>query len=167
MNLPNALTSSRILLLILFILFHYLNLPWLALAMIILAGLSDALDGIVAREKNKVTDFGIFYDQFVDKIFVIIALLYFVSIDYLGFILAALLIFRELAMTVLRNKYKKKKNISPLISGKIKMVLQMVLLGTLCLVSVHLIFLQISFWLAILTLILSYYSFIRMWIKLA
>ncbi len=78
MNLPNKLTLLRILLVPVYLVFMYLPMiPYrytLALAVFILASLTDALDGHIARKHNLITTFGKFADPLADKVLVLAAL---------------------------------------------------------------------------------------------
>ena len=74
MNLPNKLTTLRIIL-IPFVMFFYLAsfIPYgigkiVALAIFIIAALTDLLDGKIARKYNLVTDLGKFLDPIADKL---------------------------------------------------------------------------------------------------
>ena len=61
MNLPNQLTLLRIILILPFLLVLYLDIPgaaYVALAIFILASLTDLLDGKIARIYSLITDFG-------------------------------------------------------------------------------------------------------------
>ena len=73
MNLPNKLTLLRIVLVPVFVVVLYLNFPYnnlVALAVFILASLTDLLDGKIARKYHLVTDFGKFMDPIADKLLV-------------------------------------------------------------------------------------------------
>lgn len=77
MNLPNQLTLLRILLVPVFLVFMYVNMPFrytLALVIFALASITDALDGNIARKHNLVTTFGKFADPLADKVLVLAAL---------------------------------------------------------------------------------------------
>ncbi len=77
MNLPNKLTLLRILLVPVFLIFMYVNIPFrytLALVIFALASITDALDGNIARKRNLVTTFGKFADPLADKVLVLAAL---------------------------------------------------------------------------------------------
>ena len=78
MNLPNKLTMLRILLIPVFMLVLYWGFPgatWAALAVFVIASLTDLLDGKIARKYNLVTDFGKFADPLADKCLVTAAML--------------------------------------------------------------------------------------------
>ena len=78
MNLPNKLTLLRIILIPVFMVVLYWGFPgatWVALAIFIIASLTDMLDGKIARKYNLVTDFGKFADPLADKMLVTAAML--------------------------------------------------------------------------------------------
>ena len=63
MNLPNKLTCLRMILIIPFVIFMLAgagegSCKWIALAIFIIASLTDMLDGQIARKYNLITDFG-------------------------------------------------------------------------------------------------------------
>src|SRR5690554_3009410 len=77
-NIPNLLTSFRIVLIPVLLVVFYLPLEhahfWAA-AIFVLAAITDALDGWVARKLNQMTKFGAFFDPVADKIMVAAALI--------------------------------------------------------------------------------------------
>ena len=82
MNLPNKLTLLRIIMILPFLLVLYLDVPgaaYIALAIFILASLTDMLDGKIARKYNLITDFGKFADPLADKMLVTAAMIWFVE----------------------------------------------------------------------------------------
>lgn len=71
MNIPNKISLTRIFLMPLFILFSLLTFPYskfIALFIFVLAAVSDAIDGYIARKYNLVTDLGKFLDPIADKL---------------------------------------------------------------------------------------------------
>ncbi len=71
MNVPNKISLARILAMPVFMLFFLLNFPgakFVALGIFILATISDAVDGHIARKYNLITDFGKFLDPIADKL---------------------------------------------------------------------------------------------------
>ena len=82
MNLPNKLTLLRIILIPVFmgvLYWGFSGATYVALAIFIIASLTDLLDGKIARKYNLVTDFGKFADPLADKMLVTAAMLWFVE----------------------------------------------------------------------------------------
>ncbi|MEO8889968.1 MAG: CDP-diacylglycerol--glycerol-3-phosphate 3-phosphatidyltransferase [Coleofasciculaceae cyanobacterium] len=101
MNLPNAITFSRLLALP-FILYG-LNNPteqtrWICLAIFLVAALTDWLDGYLARKLNQVTELGKFLDPLVDKFLVLAPLLALIQLDQVPAWGVFLILARELAI---------------------------------------------------------------------
>ncbi len=147
MNLPNKLTMARIVLVFVFAIFAFpLDLfrgaAWVALAVYIVASLTDALDGHLARKNNQVTDFGKFTDPLADKLLVNTALISLIVFSYgrgdwtYQLILWATLInlAREFAVSGIRMLAAAKgKVIAAGKTGKLKMIVQTVALVVLLL----------------------------------
>ena len=130
MNLPNKLTLLRIILVPVFMVVLYWGFPgatWVALAIFIIASLTDMLDGKIARKYNLVTDFGKFADPLADKCLVMAALCWFVETgDMVGWVLAAVLL-REFAVSGMRLiAVEKGRVIAAGWSGKVKTASTMV-----------------------------------------
>ena len=105
MNLPNKLTVLRIVLILPFLLVLYLDVPgasYIALAIFIIASLTDLLDGKIARSRNLVTDFGKFADPLADKMLVVAAMLWFVENGQMPGWALLIVIVREFAVSGLR-----------------------------------------------------------------
>ncbi len=79
MNLPNKLTVFRVFCVPFFVLFMIWNtLPYhnyIAVAIFIVASITDLLDGKIARKRGLVTNFGKFMDPLADKLLVCSALI--------------------------------------------------------------------------------------------
>lgn len=73
MNLPNLLTIFRILLVPIFIIFVIHNDFRMALIIFIMAGITDGLDGLLARVLNQKTTIGAYLDPIADKMLLISA----------------------------------------------------------------------------------------------
>ena len=95
MNTANKLTLLRVFLIPVFLVVAYWGFPgsrYVALAIYIVACLTDLLDGYIARHYNQVSDFGKFADPLADKCLVMAALCWFVETgDMVGWVLAAVL----------------------------------------------------------------------------
>ena len=78
MNLPNKLTLLRILMIPFFVVFakmESLSMQLIAVGIYILACVTDALDGRIARSRNLITNFGKFMDPIADKLLVMSAMI--------------------------------------------------------------------------------------------
>jgi len=131
MNVPNKLTSLRILLIPVFLFALYSMGRWsemIALAIFVFAAVTDYLDGYLARKHKMVTTFGKFADPLADKLLVAAALVAFVDLGFMGIyggIIAIIVISREFIVTGLRLvAVSGDKIISAHFWGKLKTVLQ-------------------------------------------
>lgn len=76
MNLPNKLTLMRVILVPFFVAAALIDFPYhyfVALAIFIIASVTDFFDGYLARKHNLVTNFGKFLDPLADKVLVVAA----------------------------------------------------------------------------------------------
>lgn len=129
MNIANKLTISRICLTFVFMFFLFskgLPAKILALAMFIIAGLTDFLDGYLAKKRNEISDFGRLMDPIADKVLVIAAFLAFVEMKLIPAWIVVIIIFREFIITGLRLiALAKGEVIEAEMGGKHKTVSQM------------------------------------------
>ena len=105
MNLPNKLTISRFVLTVLFLAVMFSRVRFhetIALGLFIAAGVSDFLDGRIARSRNLITNFGILMDPLADKIMVCSAFIAFVGLRWISAWMVVIVVARELAITGLR-----------------------------------------------------------------
>ena len=107
-NVPTTLTLIRIGLIPLFVLVFFLPFPWARPAAAIvfsLAGITDWLDGYLARRLGQTSAFGAFLDPVADKLMVGVALVLIVQTDpRIAIALsAAVIIGREIAISALRE----------------------------------------------------------------
>src|SRR2546426_12639028 len=83
MNLPNKLTISRFLLTVAFLAVMFTRVRYhetIALVLFVAGGISDFLDGQIARRQKLITNFGILMDPLADKIMVCSAFIAFVGL---------------------------------------------------------------------------------------
>ena len=107
MNLPNKLTVLRVLMIPFFVLFALTDVVpgysnYIAVAIFVIASLTDLLDGKLARKYNLVTDFGKFMDPLVDKLLVCSALICLVSMERLPAWIVIVIISREFIISGFR-----------------------------------------------------------------
>ncbi|MFH1398179.1 MAG: CDP-diacylglycerol--glycerol-3-phosphate 3-phosphatidyltransferase [Candidatus Omnitrophota bacterium] len=132
MNIANRLTMLRIILTFVFMFFLSLSGLWaktLSLAIFIFAAVSDLLDGMIAKKRNMVTDFGKLMDPIADKILVLSAFAAFVQMHLVRDWMFMIIISREILITSLRIfALNKGKVLSAGKIGKHKTVSQMVVI---------------------------------------
>ena len=132
----NKITVLRIVLVPVFMVLMYLGYTYWALAIYIIACLSDFIDGHIARKYNQVTNFGKFMDPLADKMLVLTAMCYFVDNDTMPGWVVALVLLREFAVSGLRLLAVEQGTvIAAAWSGKIKTFVTMVALGVLIIVA--------------------------------
>ena len=105
MNLPNLLSLIRIILTPLFIILLFSDVPtakFFALLVFVIAAITDAYDGHLARKYNQITPEGKFLDPLADKILVLSAFISFAFIGIIDFWMVGVIIFRDLFITGLR-----------------------------------------------------------------
>jgi CDP-diacylglycerol--glycerol-3-phosphate 3-phosphatidyltransferase len=183
MNLPNRITVYRF-----FLSIAYFGLlivvrsagprmvPWLldgALAIFILASITDALDGYFARKYGMATDFGRVADPFVDKIMICGSFVFFLTIPPLSSIIAAwmvvIVLAREFLVQGLRSLAESKGiAFGSSIWGKQKMIVQCVVVGCCLFYAAHLsgfewatAVIKAMVWLALITTVVSGLAYVH------
>ena len=105
MTLANIITIARIMLVPVFLvvlLTELENKEIFAFFIFIIASVSDALDGYIARRYNQVTDLGKFLDPLADKLLISGALIALVAIGTIETWIASLIVLREILITSFR-----------------------------------------------------------------
>ncbi len=107
MNVPNMLTIFRILLVPIFVFFMLIDQNdsvylTISLVIFIVASITDAIDGKIARKYNLVTNFGKFMDPLADKILVMSALLCLLNLKLIDVAIVIVILSREFLVTSLR-----------------------------------------------------------------
>ena len=132
MKTADKITTIRIILAPVF--FAVLNLKFLNYWQIpvlwiifIVAELTDMFDGMAARKKGEVSDFGKLYDPFADTLFQITIFFSFVMHNILPVIPFLLILYREFAILFIRNiMLRKGISMGARIGGKIKTVVYII-----------------------------------------
>lgn len=107
MNIPNKLTVLRVFLVPVFVVFMLAPFPgewskWAALAVFVIASLTDLADGKIARKYGLVTNFGKFMDPLADKLLVCSALICFVETEQIPAAIVIVIVSRELIISGVR-----------------------------------------------------------------
>src|ERR1700704_5599961 len=128
MNLPNALTASRLLaipVLVVLLMARFPNHDQLAAAVFAAASLTDTLDGNLARSRGQVTELGKFLDPLADKLFILSVLIVLVQEHELAAWVVVVIFGRELLITLLRSVSAAQGHVIAATPwGKTKTVLQ-------------------------------------------
>ena len=127
MNLPNKLTVGRMIAVPFFIAAYLLGYFPAALVIFVLASITDALDGSIARKQGLVTNFGKIMDPLADKILVYSALCLFIESGIIKAWMLILILAREFIVAGMRTVAASEGTVLAAgMSGKIKTALQMV-----------------------------------------
>jgi CDP-diacylglycerol--glycerol-3-phosphate 3-phosphatidyltransferase len=133
-SIPDSLTWGRILAIPLMLVLFYLPYQWsdpAAGILFALAGITDSLDGYLARKWAQTTAMGAFLDPVADKLIVAAALVMLVSKDPHWFVvmMAVVIIGREIAISALREwmaEIGARRKVAVSGVGKLKTILQIV-----------------------------------------
>jgi len=170
-HIPNILTISRAISTIAIIILFFVDLEHkfhIIYILFLYGGLTDFLDGYFARKWKIQSTFGIVFDSLVDKIFILSFYMLLIPYDIIHNSIFVILLFREIFIDGLKNyMLSKKHSISSRMSGKIKLIFQIMMINfaLLFLIFKQQYFLQeltlISSLLAILFAYYSAYFYIR------
>ena len=176
MNLPNALTLARIFLvplLVVVLLTKFeeptgLGIPTelIGAAIFALAAVTDWLDGYLARRRKQVTELGRLMDPLADKLLITAALVSLVQMGLAPAWMVAVILGRELGITVLRSlAYSRGVTISASVLGKAKMVTQVVAILALILGrdqrQPFFLIGQLALWVVLATTLVSAFDYYR------
>jgi CDP-diacylglycerol--glycerol-3-phosphate 3-phosphatidyltransferase len=128
-NVANVLTVVRIFLIPVFVVFLVAGgTAWrlAALAVFVVASLTDLADGQLARSRGLVTDFGKIADPIADKALTGAALITLSALGELPAWVTALILVREVGITVMRFAVIRRGVIAASQGGKVKTLLQIV-----------------------------------------
>jgi CDP-diacylglycerol---glycerol-3-phosphate 3-phosphatidyltransferase len=135
-NLPNIITMARILCVPFFIWSLFAidadsQGRWFSTAIFIVIMASDGIDGAIARRRGLVTNFGKLLDPIADKALLGGALVSLSLLNEFSWWVTAIILLRELGITAYRFVVIRRGVIAASSGGKIKTVLQSVLIGSL------------------------------------
>ena len=130
MNTANKLTMLRVILIPIYLVIWHLDFSFnyiVALAIFIIASVTDFVDGYVARHYNQVTDFGKFMDPLADKVLVLSAMICFCAMGRFPAWALIIVMAREFAVSGLRMvAVDNGRVIAAGMSGKVKTASTMV-----------------------------------------
>jgi CDP-diacylglycerol--glycerol-3-phosphate 3-phosphatidyltransferase len=159
LNLPNVLTVFRILLvpvLVAALLSEAGSGDLLAAVVFVIASLTDALDGWIARRNKSESTFGKLMDPLADKLLVVAALVSLVALDRLSAVVAMVIIAREFAVTGLRQLAMEDGHVIPASSwGKLKTVAQIAMVLVLIAVEHRTPLVDVLVWVTVVITVAS------------
>ncbi len=154
MNTANKLTLLRVVMIPIYLVLWHLDVGWnryAALAVFILASLTDLLDGHIARSRNLITDFGKFMDPLADKVLVMTAMICFCAMGRFPAWALVVVMAREFAVSGLRLiAVEGGRVIAAGWSGKVKTASTMV-----CLCVMHLPIPDVLGWVCVWIIVLT------------
>jgi cardiolipin synthase len=136
-NIPILLTWLRVAMIPMVVGVFFLPDGWLTMeesgmissAIFVIAAITDWFDGFLARRWNEVSAFGAFLDPVADKLLVAGVLLLLLQLDRTNFVIAFIIIGREITISALREwmaQIGASKSVAVSSIGKIKTAAQMV-----------------------------------------
>ncbi len=155
-NIPILLTWLRIVLIPIFAFVLYLPdtvvqsqiINWTAALIFTIAGVTDWLDGYLARKWQQTSDFGAFLDPIADKLMVAVALIVLVELERTPALYAIIIISREITISALREwmaQMGKRNSVAVASIGKFKTAAQMVAIIMLLINEKNLMGLDLQF----------------------
>ncbi len=163
MTTANKITLFRVVLIPVFLVLAYTGHLRLALAVFVLASLSDMLDGYIARHYDQITDFGKFMDPLADKVLVMAAMCYFVEAGRMPGWALAIVLLREFAVSGMRLvAVEQGRVIAAAWSGKIKTTCTMI---GLCILMVFGQYRAVSIFVTVVILATTIYSGVEYFMK--
>jgi cardiolipin synthase len=172
MTIPNIITMIRILLTPVFVIYLINGQLLTGLAVLVICGISDGLDGFIARVFKQKSVLGSYLDPLADKIILISA---FITLGIIGFLpawLTVVVISRDVMImigVILLYLTGVDINIKPVVSSKITTCLQFVtviaVLARDYLVSVQKYYVYLYYITALFTII-SFLQYLYQWLKM-
>jgi cardiolipin synthase (CMP-forming) len=167
MNLPNLLTTVRFVLIPVYLILFFSDYPepermYWALGVVLFAGLTDVVDGYLARRTKQITRLGMMLDPLVDKLMMLAVFLALLISDKIDFWATVLIFFRDLSMILCSVifHFRGKKIVSANKMGKLTTVLFYM---ALCLLMLNFPMGNIFLWSAIG---LSYLTSFSYWLQI-
>ena len=108
-NVPNILSFIRLILVPIFVVSFFVINQYLALAIFVIASITDIIDGYIARHYNAITEFGKVLDPFADKLMKMSALISLAIANLIPLWVAILMIVCDIAMIISGLCLYKKK----------------------------------------------------------
>lgn len=168
-DIPNIISIVRIVLVIPIAYFLWNQNYLVALLLFLVGGLSDGLDGFLARRYKWETELGVMLDPMGDKLMMITAYLLLGWHNVLPLWLVVLVILRDLIIvlgTLLYQRYIGEAKLKPLFISKLNTAFQILLVLTAMfsqIINVNILVIDGLIWLVVVTTFTSGYAYINEW----
>ena len=168
-DIPNIISILRIVLVAPITYFLWHQNYSIALLLFLIGGLSDGLDGFLARRYKWETELGVILDPMGDKLMMLSAYLLLGWYHLLPWWLVSLVIFRDLIIvvgTLLYRKFVGEAKLKPLFISKLNTALQILLVLSVMfsqMITLNLLIIDSLLWLVVVTTLMSGYAYINEW----
>lgn len=168
-DIPNIISIVRIVLVVPIAYFLWSQNYSVALLLFLVGGLSDGLDGFLARRYSWETDLGVLLDPMGDKLMMLCSYLLLGWHGLLPWWLVVLVIARDFILvfgTLLYRKFIGQAKLKPLFISKLNTVFQILLVLIVMLsqvINIHQFIIDSILWLVAVTTIMSGYAYITEW----
>lgn len=176
MNFANIITVVRLLITPIIVWLIFSSYYGLGLIFFVFSGLSDALDGFIAKQYNQRTILGSYLDPVADKVLIVSSIL---ALGYMGAIppwLIILIVSRDLAIlgaVIISWLVERSLKIEPIISSKINTFLQIFYIGLILLnlsskeeiIYLNIFILPTFSILIALSTLTSWFSYLILWLR--
>ncbi|PCI44654.1 MAG: CDP-diacylglycerol--glycerol-3-phosphate 3-phosphatidyltransferase [Proteobacteria bacterium] len=169
LNIPNMLTLARIIMTPVIVYMVLSGEAWLALALMVVAGITDMLDGAIARYFNMRTTVGAYLDPLADKILLISLFITLFIVEQVPLFVFLAIIFRDLIIVLGAVTYEivtRRLTMQPSFISKATTFIQIVYVALLLLnmaIIIPAILLKIAMWLTFLLTCASGLHYLISW----
>lgn len=173
MSLPNLISLLRMLSAPLFIWLMFGHYTVAAMWVFILAGVTDALDGFIAKQFKMETELGKYLDPLADKLLLLVGFVTLTALDLLPLWLALLVVTRDVMIVggaLVYQVVTGKLHMEPLWSSKVNTCVQMGLLMVVLLNETHGVWIALQepfVWLTAVTTLVSGSRYVLEWSRRA
>ncbi len=168
-DIPNIISIVRIVLVVPIAYFLWSQNYLVALLLFIVGGLSDGLDGFLARRYNWETDLGVMLDPMGDKLMMLSAYLLLGWHGLIPWWLVIVVVSRDLILvfgTLLYRKFIGQAKLKPLFISKLNTVFQILLVLIVMIsqvINLNPLIIDGILWLVTATTVISGYAYINEW----
>lgn len=168
-DIPNIISILRIVLVAPIAYFLWYQNYLIALLLFLIGGLSDGLDGFLARRYKWETELGVILDPMGDKLMMLSAYLLLGWHHLLPWWLVSLVIFRDLIIvigTLLYRQFIGDAKLKPLFISKLNTVFQILLVLSIMfsqVIDFNLLIIDSLLWLVVVTTLMSGYAYMNTW----